>query len=78
MPDIIIADTSCLIVLANTGELNLLQRLYGKIIITKEIASEFNGELPDWVQIKDVEDKKYLQLLELEVDKGAPAPLHLH
>jgi predicted nucleic acid-binding protein len=37
----IIADTSCLILLDNIGELDLLHKLYGTIITTSAVKSEF-------------------------------------
>jgi predicted nucleic acid-binding protein len=40
MPKTIISDTSCFIILANIGELDLLHKLYGQIVTTIEIATE--------------------------------------
>ena len=40
MPKTIISDTSCLIVLTNIGELDLLHRVYGEIVTTIDIAIE--------------------------------------
>ena len=57
MPKIIISDTSCLILLTNIGELDLLYKTYGKIITTPEIATEYNETLPEWVEIKSATDK---------------------
>jgi predicted nucleic acid-binding protein len=37
----IISDTSCLIVLSNIGELDLLQKTYGEIVTTMEVATEY-------------------------------------
>jgi len=54
MPKTIISDTSCFIILSNIGELNLLQKVYGQIITTIEIATEFGEQLPDWVSIHQV------------------------
>jgi hypothetical protein len=52
MPKTIISDTSCFIVLANIGALDLLQQTYGSITTTPEVASEYGQSLPDWVEIK--------------------------
>ena len=41
----IISDTSCLILLENIGELELLQKLFGVIITTQEAASEYGAAL---------------------------------
>ena len=46
MPKTIISDTSCLIILTNIGELDLLRRTYGSIVTTVEIAIEFGEPLP--------------------------------
>lgn len=45
MPKAIISDTSCFIVLTNIGKLDLLQKVYGQIITTPEIAAEFGEPL---------------------------------
>ena len=41
MPKVIISDTSCFIILHNIGEFDLLQKVYGRIITTPEVASEY-------------------------------------
>jgi predicted nucleic acid-binding protein len=38
----IISDTSCFIILTNIGELALLQKVYGQITTTPDIALEYN------------------------------------
>ena len=43
---IIIADTSCLITLANIDDLPLLKNIYAKITITPQVALEFGSQLP--------------------------------
>lgn len=73
----IISDTSCLIILSNIGELDLLQKVYGQIITTSEIATEFGEPLPDWVSIYPVADKYRQQLLEMQIDKGESSAIAL-
>jgi predicted nucleic acid-binding protein len=70
MPELVIADTSCLIVLQKINRLLILKKLFNSISITNDIYLEFGEELPEWVVIKEVEDKKKKQLLQLELDKG--------
>ena len=70
MPKIIIADTSCLIILTNIGEIDLLHKVYGEITTTIDIAIEFGETLPEWVEIISVKDKYRQQLLEIQIDKG--------
>ncbi|TAM93493.1 MAG: hypothetical protein EPN39_19885 [Chitinophagaceae bacterium] len=57
MHRIIISDTSCLIILAKINELDLSQKMYGKIHTTMDIAEEYGDSLPDWIIIIDVKDK---------------------
>ena len=57
MPKAIISDTSCFIILTNIGELDLLRKVYLKIITTTDIASEYGEVLPDWLEIVAVKDK---------------------
>jgi predicted nucleic acid-binding protein len=73
----IISDTSCFIILANIGEIELLRKLYGQITTTIEIASEFGEPLPDWVDIVSVNDKSKQKLLELQIDKGESSAIAL-
>ncbi len=70
MPKKIISDTSCLIVLTNIGELEILHKLYGQIITTIEIATEYGEHLPGWIEIVNVNDKSKQLLLELKLDRG--------
>lgn len=77
MRKVIISDTSCLIILTKIGEFDLLKKVYGKIATTTEIAEEFGEPLPDWVEVKDVEDKHRQQLLEVHIDKGESSAIAL-
>jgi predicted nucleic acid-binding protein len=77
MPETIIADTSCLIVLSNIKELDILHRLYGSITITLEVASEYVHELPGWIKIKTAKDKLMQLVLEMQIDKGESSSITL-
>ncbi len=77
MRKIIIADTSCFIVLTNIGELDLLQKVYGQIITTPTVAAEYGELLPAWVTLETVQDKYRQQILEMQVDKGEASALAL-
>jgi len=46
MPKTIISDTSCFIILTNIDEIELLHKIYGEIVTTPEIASEYGEILP--------------------------------
>lgn len=77
MPKVIISDTSCFVVLANIGELDLLHKTYEKVITTFEIAAEYGQTLPEWVEIRSATDKYRQQILELQLDKGEASAIAL-
>jgi predicted nucleic acid-binding protein len=77
MRKIIIADTSCLIVLTNIGELQILHKMYGEVLTTLDIAIEYGDSLPDWIEIVKVKDKYKQQILELQIDKGESSAIAL-
>jgi len=74
---IVIADTSCFILLDKIGELNILQRVFRVVTTTEEIATEFGIALPQWVHVKAVSNREYLHLLQLEVDNGEASAIAL-
>ena len=59
------------------GELELLNKIYGKIITTKEVAAEFGLDLPEWIQIQSPTDAIRQTILELQVDKGEASAISL-
>ena len=76
MPDTIIADTSCFIILNNIGELLLLQKLYEQVVTTIEVSNEYGESLPEWIEIRRV-GNNFRQILELQVDKAKASTLAL-
>lgn len=77
MPRILIADTSCLIVLTKIGELDLLRQVYGSISTTPDVASEYGEALPTWVEVASVQDSYKQLLLEMQLDKGEASAIAL-
>ena len=78
MPEnIVIADTSCLIALANIKALHLLKALYSNIFITPEIAREFDEVIPEWILVEEVSNKNYLQILATRLDLGEASAIAL-
>lgn len=77
MPKNIIADTSCLVLLENINELDILHKLFGTIFVTPTIADEFGADLPDWIKVKKIQNKKYQTLLEATVDPGEASAIAL-
>lgn len=77
MDKIIISDTSCLIALSNLGLLHILNDLYGEVIITSEVSSEFGSKLPDWIIIYEVKDTLKQKDIENKLDKGEASSIAL-
>jgi len=77
MQKVIISDTSCLILLQNIGELEILHKLFGTITTTKEVAIEFGLPLPDWISINSAQNKKYQSIIESVVDIGEASAIAL-
>lgn len=75
--NIIISDTSCLIVLSRIQQLELLKKMYETIIISKEVAEEFGEDLPPWVIVKEVSNKSFLRVLVGIVDLGEASAIAL-
>ena len=53
---VIISDTACLIGLTNIGQINILQEMYGSVMVTLEVAEEYGVPLPDWINVQAVSD----------------------
>ncbi|OQX96411.1 MAG: hypothetical protein B6I20_14455 [Bacteroidetes bacterium 4572_117] len=77
MLKIVISDTSTLILFQKIEQLDLLEKLYGKVITTPEIADEYGEKLPDWIGIESVSDKKYQEFIETQVDIGEASAIAL-
>ncbi len=77
MHNIVISDTSCLIIFHKIGQLEILQKVYNNVITTPEVVQEFSEILPEWIIIKEVQDKKYQEFLETEVDYGEASAIAL-
>lgn len=77
MQKIIVSDTSCLILLEKIGELELLHKVFGGIIITQVVADEYGLKLPEWIFIQNSSDKNYQKILEASIDKGEASAIAL-
>lgn len=77
MQKTIISDTSCLILLEKIGELDILNKLFGTIITTNEVAEEFGQPLPSWFELRQPTDKNYQSIIEATVDKGEASAIAL-
>ena len=63
--NVIVADTSCSIIYEKVNQIEILEKTFGKLLITKEVAGESGPDLPDWIKIIEILDKeKNLRLTE--------------
>lgn len=75
--DLIISDTSCLILLNKIGELELLRKFGRAVLVTPAIASEFKETLPPWIEIASPSHNRYLEILQFELDEGEASAIAL-
>lgn len=77
MTELVIADTSCLIILQKLGLLRLLPGLYETVTVTSVVADEFLGFLPDWVTVQVVDASWLIPLQPFRLDPGEASALAL-
>lgn len=77
MPKIVISDTSTLILFQKIDEFDVLRKVYQELVTTPEIAEEYGDQLPDWIKVESVSDKKYQRILETQVDIGEASAIAL-
>ena len=74
----IISDTSCLIALTNINKLDILKQLYDEIIITPEVAAEYEQALPEWIIAQDVKNKDAVaEILKINLGIGESSSIAL-
>ena len=77
MQQVIISDTSCLILLDKIRELDLLHNLYGTVLTTRAVANEFRSPLPDWILIDDPKAEINYIALRVSLGKGEASAIAL-
>lgn len=77
MPDLIICDTSCLILFDKINQLDLLRLCYNSIYVTPEVVAEYGKQLPDWVLIKKVANQSHQRILEQILGVGESSAIAL-
>ncbi len=77
MHKVVISDTCTLIIFQKIEEFDLLNKVYGDLLTTPEIAEEYGEDLPDWIKIKAASDKKYQEFVETQVDRGEASAIAL-
>jgi predicted nucleic acid-binding protein len=77
MPKVVISDSSVLIVFSKIEHLDLLKKVYTEVYTTPEVIKEFGEEIPEWIIVEAVKDKKYQESLETQIDKGEASAIAL-
>ncbi len=77
MPNAIISDASCLVLLQKINALDILRQVYGEITTTPTVAAEVRFSLPDWVQIRQAISEAEISKLALLVDPGEASAIAL-
>jgi len=73
---VVIADTSCFVLLDKINALEILHVLFTNILITPEIANEYSKRLPAWVIIQPT-DQKLKEKFHKYVDEGEASAIAL-
>jgi len=74
---VLISDTSALIILSKLDKLFLLQELFDDIIITSIVQREFGEELPNWIKIQNPLESSTSKLLNIQLDPGEASAIAL-
>lgn len=69
MSQVIISDTSCLILFEKIGRMDLLRATFGEVVVTEEVATEY-GILPNWIKVKSLTNRQLFNELRLELGSG--------
>jgi predicted nucleic acid-binding protein len=77
MPEVIISDTSCLLVFTNARQLILLQELYQEVLVTSVIEAEYGLALPSWIRVVDPLDLERASRFSTMVDAGEASAIAL-
>ena len=75
--EIIIADSSSIIVLHETDLLHLLHEIYLQVTITPQVADEIRIALPDWMKISAPSDQQMVSTLLKDLDEGEASSIAL-
>jgi predicted nucleic acid-binding protein len=75
--EIIIADSSSIIILYETDLLYLLQKIYSEVTITPQVAQEIKITLPAWMKVKTPSDQKVVAELLKNLDEGEASSIAL-
>lgn len=73
---IIIADTSCLILYEKIERIDILEKIFPELIVSKEVLEEY-GILPQWITVKQVANRSIYRMLTKSLGKGEASSIAL-
>lgn len=74
---VVITDASCFILLDKIDAFAILKDLYQIVITTPEIAAEYGKRLPQWVDVKAVQNRELLYTYAESIDIGEASAIAL-
>ena len=77
MSEIIIADTSCLILLEKINFLNILEILFSKVAVTPEVSEKFGYTLPDYIEVSPAKNSISYMIIDAKLGKGESSAIQL-
>ncbi len=77
MREILISDTSALIILQKIEQLKLLNLLFDEVFVTTIVKEEFGLDLPNWIKVENPKEKLNTKLLEINLDLGEASSISL-
>ena len=77
MRDVVIADTSCLVLLEKIHQLELLKSCYDQIFITPAIELEFGEFVPPWIKVRSPSNESFQKILMRTIGRGESSALAL-
>jgi hypothetical protein len=77
---IVVSDTSPVTSLTDVGEVDLLRLLFTSVLVPREVQRELERgsvNLPNWIDVRDVQDRSAVARLGAEIDPGEAEALVL-
>jgi predicted nucleic acid-binding protein len=65
-----VANSSCLIALDGSGHLDVLQQLYGTLLVPDAVAKECGTPIPPWILVQAIQNQAQSRTLQLELGPG--------
>ncbi len=65
-----VVDTSVLIALSSIDRLDILERLFTNVLVSRAVAEEYGEPLPEWIRVYDVKNKQLVQVLLETIHRG--------